>query len=83
MRLLDLFCGRWGWSKAFAARGWECEGFDLIEPPSTPTGCMFRQFDVMHLTAADIQRGGFDFATASSPCEEFSCGVSPQAMEKK
>jgi len=37
MRMLDLFCGRWGWSKAFAARGWECvlyhvrPGFPLIE----------------------------------------------------
>jgi site-specific DNA-cytosine methylase len=29
MRMLDLFCGRWGWSKAFAARGWECVGVDL------------------------------------------------------
>jgi hypothetical protein len=28
-RLLDLFCGRWGWSRAFAARGWECEDAQL------------------------------------------------------
>ena len=33
MRLLDLFSGRWGWSRAFAARGWECVGVDMVEPP--------------------------------------------------
>src|SRR5256885_5237310 len=24
--LFRSFCGRWGWSRAFAARGWECVG---------------------------------------------------------
>ena len=41
MRMLDLFCGRWGWSKAFADRGWECVGVDLVEPPEIPEGCKF------------------------------------------
>jgi len=28
-RLLDLFCGRGGWSKAFMSRGWHCVGVDI------------------------------------------------------
>jgi C-5 cytosine-specific DNA methylase len=70
MRLLDLFAGRWGWSKAFAARGWDCVGVDLVEPPEIPKGCTFQRRDILEMTAADIQ--GFDFIVASSPCEQFS-----------
>lgn len=28
MRMLDLFCGRFGWGRAFAARGWEVVGVE-------------------------------------------------------
>jgi hypothetical protein len=70
MRMLDLFCGRFGWGKAFAARGWECIGVDLIEPPEIPSGCMFEKVDILTLHALDLEQ--FDFICASSPCEEFS-----------
>jgi hypothetical protein len=72
MRLLDLFCGRWGWSRAFAARGWECVGFDLKEPLEIPSGCVFRKGDVLQLTVEHIKHGHFDFICGSSPCEDFS-----------
>jgi hypothetical protein len=75
MRMLDLFCGRFGWSKAFAERGWECVGIDLVEPPEIPAGCKWRKEDVLSmdipLYAAWIKRN-FDFVCASSPCEQFS-----------
>jgi hypothetical protein len=83
-RLLDLFCGRLGWAKVFAQREWECTCVDLIEPPSIPVGCHFIKADVLnighgrlgfvHLPSAMIAEpfGFFDFAVASSPCEEFS-----------
>lgn len=76
-RMLDLFCGRLGWSKAFLARGWECVGVDLIEPPDIPKGFKFIKRDVLgirrYATAAFVAFGGdFDFICASSPCEEFS-----------
>lgn len=45
-RLLDLFAGRFGWSKAFAARGWECVGVDLAEPAEIPRGCEFLKADI-------------------------------------
>lgn len=69
-RMLDLFCGRWGWSKAFAARGWECVGVDLVEPPEIPQGCEFMKADVMDISTHFVR--GFDFVCASSPCQEFS-----------
>jgi hypothetical protein len=70
MRMLDLFCGRWGWSKAFAERGWECVGVDLVEPPEIPDGCRFHNWDVMNLTVESVKH--YDFVCASSPCEQFS-----------
>lgn len=72
MRLLDLFCGRWGWSQAFAKRGWHCVGIDLVEPPSIPENCEFLCLDVLKLTPEFIRDGKFDFICASSPCEQFS-----------
>lgn len=72
MKLLDLFCGRFGWSRAFASRGWECVGVDLVEPDEIPHGCRFMARDVLSITAGEIIRNGYDFVCASSPCEEFS-----------
>jgi hypothetical protein len=70
VRMLDLFCGRWGWSKAFAARGWECIGIDLVRPPETPENCAFIQWDILLLSTLRDYKA--DFICASSPCEEFS-----------
>jgi hypothetical protein len=73
MRMLDLFCGRWGWSRAFAARGWYCAGVDLVVPPTIPyANCEFWQWDVLSLTECTIRSKKFDFICASPPCEQFS-----------
>lgn len=80
MRMLDLFCGRWGWSKAFAKRGWECVGIDLVEPPEIPEGCTFIQANILTIENGfyyDVdgelkELGKFDFICASPPCEQFS-----------
>jgi hypothetical protein len=72
LRLLDLFSGRWGWSRAFAARGWECIGVDLTEPPEIPDGCKWLQKNILRISADWVAGSGFDFVCASSPCEEFS-----------
>ena len=79
MRLLDLFCGRLGWSRAFAKRGWECYGIDLVEPPEIPERCIFWKMNILEL---HIYEGELwyhkehyplpDFIVASSPCEQFS-----------
>lgn len=72
LKILDLFCGRWGWSKAFSERGHECVGIDLTVPPEIPEGCMFIKADILTITAEWIKEQGFDFICASSPCEQFS-----------
>ena len=82
-RMLDLFCGRLGWSKAFLAHGWEVVGVDLVDPPDPwPPDFDFVRADVRHLGFAfgglivddgDYRSyGPFDFICASSPCEQFS-----------
>ena len=79
--MLDLFCGRWGWSKAFAARGWECVGVDLKEPEYIPQGCRFIHADVRKVQfnraigAFAIDGHGIiecDFVCASSACDGFA-----------
>src|SRR5438093_1442320 len=87
--MLDLFCGRFGWSRAFAARGWECVGIDLVEPPEIPLGCEFVKLDAFTLRCETryfvsdfgngymIPLGEFDFICASSPCEKFSVFAMP------
>lgn len=85
--LLDLFCGRWGWGRIFARRGWKVIGVDLTEPPEIPAGCEFVGADVLNLRTCngkihlavfedDVFCGNWtcepDAIVASSPCEEFS-----------
>jgi hypothetical protein len=78
MRVLDLFCGRFGWGKAFAARGHEVVGIDLVEPPEIPDGCTFFNVDILKITADspfmrwDDGSRYFDFICASSPCNQFT-----------
>lgn len=72
MKVLDLFCGRWGWSRKFAERGHECVGIDLTPPPDIPPNCTFLQQDILNITPRWIELQGFDFICASSPCEQFS-----------
>jgi hypothetical protein len=71
-RMLDLFCGRLGWSKAFLARGWDVIGIDLTQPPEIPEGFKFFNDDVLEVTSDEIYCWEIDFICASSPCEEFS-----------
>lgn len=51
-RMLDLFCGRFGWGKAFAERGWEVVGVDLVEPPYIPDGCSFIRADILQIVSS-------------------------------
>ncbi len=73
-RMLDLFCGRLGWSRAFLEKGWECVGVDLTEPPNLPRfNFEFVRQDILTVDDAWIRLfGPFDFICASPPCEQFS-----------
>jgi hypothetical protein len=70
--MLDLFCGRFGWGRAFAERGWEVVGVDLMEPGEIPSRCLFFQADVLDWDAKAVTWQDVDFICASSPCEQFS-----------
>lgn len=70
MRVLDLFCGKWGIGGAFGARGHSVVGVDLKKYCEPPANCELWIWDVLNLTSDYVKR--FHFAWASSPCEEFS-----------
>jgi hypothetical protein len=81
--MLDLFCGRLGWSKAFLARGWEVVGVDLVEPDWEQVWSGYsgktQEFEFIQRDILDIPASLYglpgqapDFICASSPCEEFS-----------
>ena len=73
MKLLDLFAGRLGWSRAFLDRGWEVMAYDLNLPDmAIPAGADYRLQDILTLTPEDIREINPDFICASSPCEQFS-----------
>src|SRR5215471_1291557 len=71
-RMLDLFAGRLGWTKAFLARGWTVIAVDLVIPELTPHGVTFVQDDVRNWDADMVRRYCIDFGCASSPCEKFA-----------
>ena len=73
MKLLDLFAGSLGWSRAFLDRGWEVVAYDLNLPNMPiPVGVDYRLQDILTLTPEDIRAINPDFICASSPCEQFS-----------
>jgi len=83
-RMLDLFCGRGGWTNAFLDRGWEVVGVDLVRNPDYRGE--FVQANVLQIKASqgrfiirehedrgpDLWEYEPDFVCASSPCEKFS-----------
>ena len=82
MRMLDLFCGRGGWTNGFLERGWECIGVDIVRHPDYRG--TFVQANVLNISMGPEGRicihasdpllfaFKFDFICASSPCENFS-----------
>jgi hypothetical protein len=77
MRMLDLFCGRLGWSKAFLARGWECVGVDILPVPIVEgadlSSFTYIRGDILDMGLHWVIQRHFDFICASSPCDEFAC----------
>ncbi len=64
--MVDLFCGRGGWTKGFLAHGWRCIGIDLFPQPDYPGE--FIQADIAQM----YELPPADFYCCSSPCENFS-----------
>lgn len=71
--LLDVFCGRGGWTKSFLKRGWWCVGVDLCQ--ETPAELLEYPGVLMKCNALDLTDSfvnAFDAVTLSPPCEEFA-----------
>jgi SAM-dependent methyltransferase len=68
MKVLDLFCGLGGWSRAFHEAGYECFGVDIKNH-----GYEYGQFIEADLNEWTPPPGlEFDIVLASPPCAEFS-----------
>jgi len=65
MKVLDLFCGQGGWSRAFAEAGHECTGIDMRN-----LGYPYRFIKTDLLDWDPDQH--YDVVLASPPCNHFS-----------
>lgn len=68
--IVDLFCGRGGWTKAFLDRGARVIGVDIVEHPAYPSAAEFMLADCLTLDGAQFR--GATLVVASPPCDEFS-----------
>jgi hypothetical protein len=74
MRLLvDLFCGRGGWSESALAAGWRCVGFDCADHGYPGE---WRR-EVLPIAVDVIRELGPSLVVASPPCEEFARACLP------
>lgn len=69
LRVLDLFCGRGGWSRPFVEDGDEVVGIDIEDFASVYPG-KFVQADITKLDGREF--AGIDLIIGSPPCREFS-----------
>lgn len=67
MKVLDLFCGRGGWSKPFIEAGDEVVGIDIVDV-GYPAKLILK--DVREVDGRDFR--GYDLIIGSPPCNEFS-----------
>lgn len=82
MRMLDLFCGRGGWTRGFIACGFECDGYDIEPRFKDVYPGRFSQKDICTILPEDLCWGDYDFVCASPPCEEFSRHTMPWTRRK-
>jgi hypothetical protein len=68
LTLVDLFCGRGGWTRAAIRRGWKCVGFD-IEDHGYP-GILVQQ--QLPCDTQLIRQFNPALVVASPPCEDYA-----------
>jgi len=83
MLCVELYCGMFGWSAGWLARGGRAIGFDLEHQPwhgPVPDGAELVLQDVLTLHGA--QFADADLIIASPPCQEFSYRAMPWKKAK-
>lgn len=68
--VLDLGCGRGGWTRAFLDVGWHVIGVDVKHYPDYPSEAEFIERDMRTLERDSLC--GIDLVVSSPPCNEFS-----------
>ncbi len=83
--VIDLFCGRFGWSKGFVDEGYHAIGFDLNPPIGCdiPPGCELIQMDVAKLCGYDLRAVNPTVIVASPPCQRYSYMAMPWDRAKR
>lgn len=82
MRMLDLFCGRGGWTKGFQAHGFDCIGVDIDPRFKKLYPGEFNQIDVLSIHPDQLRGMEISIICASPPCEEFSRHTMPWTRAK-
>ena len=70
--MLDLYCGRGGWTRGFQAHGFTCYGFDIDSQFRGVYPGTFIRCDILKLTLKMLRELKPRVGCASSPCEEFT-----------
>lgn len=81
--VIDLFCGRFGWSRGFLAEGYRAVGFDLIHETHhgpVPEGCELVLQNVLDLHGSQFRNAAA--IVASPPCTEYSYMAMPWSRGK-
>lgn len=68
MKLLDLFCGKGGWTIPALARGWTCIGYDITDF-GYPGQLVRAQLPI---PVPELRLHNPDLLVASPPCDEFA-----------
>jgi hypothetical protein len=81
--VIELFCGRFGWSKGFVAEGFRAIGFDILHEDyhgPVPQGCELVLQDVLTLHGSQFRDAAV--IVASPPCQAYSYRAMPWKRAK-
>jgi hypothetical protein len=79
--VIDLFCGRFGWSKGFLSEGYRAIGFDLEQMGPVPEGAELARQDVLTIHGSQFRHAAA--IVASPPCQKYSYMAMPWDRAKR
>lgn len=82
--VIELFCGRFGWSRGFVAEGFRSVGFDILHESyhgEVPEHCELVLQDVLTLHGAQFRDAAA--IVASPPCQRYSWMAMPWDLAKR